>query len=199
MTAHRGLGVGAGRRFGLGAVAHGGADERRAFGGEPVERGADLLDAAQGAPPRRNLRSNAAMVRARPGSSSSSEVPNTDAYTMPSPAMRRAPDAPSVPIPAPCSIQCCEARNGWASRDIGRARPRNGLECCLVGRKHVEARHYDVEQGIALVLSFGFLGMRLSTSSSTARRKAAKISALPAKASRTSTSGSFATFGYQAG
>ena len=34
---------------------------------------------------------------------------------MPRPATRRAPDAPSVPMPAACSIQCWEARNGRAS------------------------------------------------------------------------------------
>ena len=58
--------------------------------------------------PRASARSSAAIVRARPGSSSSTQVRSTEANSSASPCARTMPRGPAAPMSAAVSIHCCE-------------------------------------------------------------------------------------------
>ena len=58
--------------------------------------------------PRASARSSAAMVRARPGSSSLTQVRSTEANSSASPCARTIPRGPAAPMSAAVSIHCCE-------------------------------------------------------------------------------------------
>src|SRR5436309_2772118 len=58
--------------------------------------------------PRASARSSAAMVRARPGSSSLIQVRSTDPNKSASPCARTTPRGPEAPMSAAVSIHCCE-------------------------------------------------------------------------------------------
>src|SRR5262249_49872639 len=70
--------------------------------------------------PRASARSSAAMVRARPGSSSSIQVRSADANRTARPCARSMPLGPAAEMPAAASIHCCERT---ASALIAIARP----------------------------------------------------------------------------
>ncbi len=103
--------------------------------------------------PRASARSSAAMVRARPGSSSSTQVRSTDANSSASPCARTMPRGPAAPMSAAVSIHCCERTaspfKAKARPRIAHGRARQRAHRGLVRRQHFEPPHQHVEQPLA--------------------------------------------------
>ena len=93
------------------------------------------------------------MVRARPGSSSSTQVRSTDANNSASPWARTKPRGPAAPMSAAVSIHCCERSRqplqGEGEAGIAHGRAHQRAHGGFMRGKQLDPAHQHVEQPLA--------------------------------------------------